>query len=616
MKGMKRELVVLTVLLCAVSCNEKAYPEIPDAAESIIVRTQVGETKAGYEGNTVLPSVFIMDISQGGDAEYDYSLLEMTKESTGNVYNAPEDVTLLWADDDHSNVFIKAMTIPSGLSSVDPENPMTVNVCLDQTEEAGVIESDLLGATSDDGITVDGNSVVITFSHLLTKLCVEYAFSDEFSDNEVSVNSLSFRNVCVTGGYSYAEMAFDESADLAYGDIKMYHNPDDKAAEAIFYPYIPSEDPVLVINTTIDGTVREFECPVSLPAGTGFKSGKRYKMKVTISGTSISDASVTLVKDWEDAEAVTGSASSESVLWIGTSIPGGNGDNNYPKMVADALGFKLYNHSRGASFVCFYDKDSDGCASITDSYDSDTENSFKKKPHLGYSLSATVAEVEAKFNRTDFPEEVLPEWLLESFKDHSFERLIIPYIDGTKASCSTIIFDHGYNDRAAIVNECANHPADGDRAPGYAWLMTLADNSKQTSELYIQDCWNNDNNTSRKNSYLYAMSYLVKRCLEANPRVRIIFGNYFAWKTPQFAWEYGNDNCCNLLCGANEALAGMWMRDIVNVYKYTGIRNFNGDFNLFCPDGVHPHSDTTGESNRIIAGIYINELNGIFNVGQ
>ena len=59
------------------------------------------------------------------------------------------------------------------------------------------------------------------------------------------------------------------------------------------------------------------------------------------------------------------------------------------------------------------------------------------------------------------------------------------------------------------------------------------------------------------------------------------------------------------------------MRHVVNVYKYTGIRNMNingvCDYNVFCPDGVHPHSDTTGESNRIIAGAYINELNGIIN---
>ena len=43
-----------------------------------------------------------------------------------------------------------------------------------------------------------------------------------------------------------------------------------------------------------------------------------------------------------------------NVLWVGTSIPGGTPENNYPQMVADALGFNLYNNSIGASFITFY----------------------------------------------------------------------------------------------------------------------------------------------------------------------------------------------------------------------------------------------------------------------
>ena len=65
------------------------------------------------------------------------------------------------------------------------------------------------------------------------------------------------------------------------------------------------------------------------------------------------------------------------------------------------------------------------------------------------------------------------------------------------------------------------------------------------------------------------------------------------------------------------ALAGMFKRPLVNVYEYTGVRNINingvSDYKTFCPDGVHPHSDPTGESNRKIAEIYIKELGGIIN---
>ena len=185
--------------------------------------------------------------------------------------------------------------------------------------------------------------------------------------------------------------------------------------------------------------------------------------------------------------------------------------------------------------------------------------------------------------------------------------------------CTTIILDHGYNDRHAILNECSWHNGIGETqfaiGSGWDWLYDLKDTRNNVSESFFQGEWNNQE--GRKNSYFGAMIYLVREILEINPRINIVFGNYFAWKSPVFASEYGNDNYCNFLCAANEALAGMFKRPLVNVYEYTGVRNIsiNGvsDYNTFCPDGVHPHSDTTGESNRIIAGAYINELNGIIN---
>ena len=619
MNNLKRFLSVFALIIGGTSCSEKINEEFENIGRSITVRSEVVSlVKAGYDGTTVLPDEFVMDIIQGSNKLYNYSLVNMIKESETNIYNAPEDVRLIWAEDDHSNVTVKAMTIPYGLTEINGHEPMEVSVSPDQDTERKVEESDLLVAESGNGVTIDGDDIKIVFSHLLTKLQVEYRFENELANSLVTVNSIVLENTCIKGGYSYAEMDFDTSVSLQYGDIKMYIDPAENTAECIFYPYIPEKDAILNINTTINGTEKVFSCPVSLKDNGGFKSGTRYKMRLTFSGSDAVDASITSVKSWNTDDNSILTDDCEKVLWIGTSIPAGNGDNNYPKMVADALGFKLYNNARGSSFVCFYSPGEDGTSSWAGASDwTDYESQVWK----GYSLSATIEEVEAKFG----PEGLnVPDWLLNSYKQHSFENLIIPYIDGTIASCNTIVFDHGYNDRATIINECSWHKltdAEGnatERAPGYSWLMELADNSNNTSELYLQGCWHDDNNTARKNSYLYAMSYLIKRCLEVNPKIKIVIGNYFAWKTPVFAWENnGNDNTCNLLCGANEALGGMWMRHVVNVYKYTGIRNMNingvCDYNVFCPDGVHPHSDTTGESNRIIAGAYINELNGIIN---
>ena len=152
------------------------------------------------------------------------------------------------------------------------------------------------------------------------------------------------------------------------------------------------------------------------------------------------------------------------VLWIGTSIPAGDiqhgdngttdlGSNNYPKMVADALGFTLYNNARGSSFVCFYPPSEDG----TDTWAGKDWSEYSGQVWKGYSLAASHAQIDEKFKPLG-----VPEWLINSFKRYSYESLIIPYIDGTKASCDTVIIDHGYNDRSVIINEASWHPGEGE----------------------------------------------------------------------------------------------------------------------------------------------------------
>jgi hypothetical protein len=319
-----------------------------------------------------------------------------------------------------------------------------------------------------------------------------------------------------------------------------------------------------------------------------------------------------------------------NVLWIGTSIPAGDisfsnngttqsitsnlGSNNYPKMVADALGFNLYNNARGASFVCFYPSSEDG----TNNWAGKDWTEYQNEIHKGYSLSASMAQVEAKFGPNGLN---IPEWLLNNFKSYSYESLIIPYIDGTLASCDTVILDHGYNDRQQILNETSWHIGEGEQmviGSGRDWLLTLQDPFEKTltTESFFQGCWWSDENAEDTKKYYWkAMIFLCKKIWAVNPRIKIIIGNYFAVKSNIFAGEYGNDRLGEFICLANTALAN-WLRcQCIEVHKYTGLYNRNlaagNDYQLFCPDNVHPHSDSTGRSNRIIAGIYINALRGI-----
>lgn len=318
------------------------------------------------------------------------------------------------------------------------------------------------------------------------------------------------------------------------------------------------------------------------------------------------------------------------VLWVGTSIPAGDiqfgnngttqstttdlGSNNYPKMVADALGFKLYNNSRGSSFVCFYPPSEDGTANWASASD---WSEYSSEVWKGYSLSASFAQIDEKFGPNGLN---CPQWLINNFKSYSYESLIIPYIDGTLASCDTVVIDHGYNDRKVIINEASWHPGEGETqfavGAGRDWLLKLQDPFETTleTETYFQGKWWNNESVSSKKHYMSAMIFLAKKIWAVNPRIKIIIGNYFTSKSNVFGSEFGNDRLGEFVHLANSAIAS-WLRvNCVEVWHHTGLYNRNvggvNDYQNFCPDGVHPHSDSTGHSNKIIAGVYINALRG------
>lgn len=609
----KYTIKAVSILLSATliyACNEKTeIPEYNYTSDRIVVKTEVeGQTKAGYEGTTALPSEFVMDIIQGNNQNYNYSLVRMTKEDTGNTYKSPEGTVLLWEDSDHSNTSVKAMTIPAGMTSVDAENPMKISVCTDQTTEDNIRKSDLLGAVSGEDIVIDGNDININFNHLMSKLYVTCKIQDELAEKSVSINSIHLENICIEGGFSYADMDYSSEIEGTSGNISMFFNSSENTAEGIFYPYIPQEDPVLVVKTTIKGVKKDFRCPISLKDPNGFLGGKRYKMTVRINGTKIENSTINAVKDWTEDSGRIESIADKKILWIGTSIPSAvewfGIDNNYPKMIADAAGYDIVNNSRPGSFLCFEPV----CTWTTSA---ELEAAFP----LGYCLSATHKEVEDKYrpvlNDIKLKENLSQDWVdkwMNDFLGHSYESLIIPYIDGTLDDCSIIIIDHGYNDRHRTAYECLKNTIPGEIPVGKAWLESLINNTSAYTDTYKLD----------RLSYFVNMNKVIQKCYETRPDIKIIIGNYFASRTPVFATEFTEDiggvMCGDLICLANEAIAAQWGLESVNVYKYTGIDNPTDftQYYKFCPDGTHPGSDPSGQLNQMIAYIYIKELRRIF----
>ena len=606
--SIRRVIQILAVSASALitACEERLTPF--DCDTPITVTSQISEkTRAGYD-NSNLPSKFVMDIEQGSE-NYNYSLVTMSKESDSDAYSALDGTLLLWkgSETNHPTAMIKAMTIPYGLSTIDPTNAMTIKVQTDQRTDANVKASDLLGAKTGDGITINGDNINIEFRHLMAKLYVNYRFADDLTG---TVNSITLKNTCVQGGYSYKEMNYVNSS-LTYGNIQMYHNSADKAAEAIFYPYTPTSNPQLEVSLSINGANKTLTCPIELKDNRGLEGGKKYIMNIRINGTTIDNTSITVVKDWtEDNESIE-AASDIKILWIGTSIPADAypNNNNYPYMIAEATGYTIINNAVPGSFLNFDKNNKIGWQTPEDVVN------FQYYVHT-HCLAATPTEMYNRWYKElqqiqtngKQSEETLNEWMNYIYSQ-SYVYRIIPYINGEISKCNVVIIDHGFNDAGVLIAEGLGYKYEKAPPYGLQWLESLKNGTK-----YV------DNYNFGLLSYFVCMDRIINACKEAckdvNPDLKIIIGNYFAQSVPVFDEYYpdhGGAECAKLITKANEAVAAIYGLDIVNVYEYTGLddRSSHDLFNKFCPDKVHPSSDSHGRLNKIIAQTYIQELKKI-----
>ena len=340
-----------------------------------------------------------------------------------------------------------------------------------------------------------------------------------------------------------------------------------------------------------------------------------------------------------------------SVLWLGTSIPAGDISidpqqlNTYPKMVADALGFDLYNMAKAGSVVSWYPQSPSWTTSAQVAAEFAT----------AYCLSATRQEIYDKYytvlETIRQNEGLSTTWrddYLNDFMDSSYETRIIPYIDGTIAKCDGVVIDHGFNDRGNIFNVCQQHVtedkdsisvwgpgsgADGVEYPviggnaGWWWLTHLADNRYYDGEVYMNTVYAvanglaGDDTGGMRGEYFGAMSYIIAKIQQIDPRIRIVIGNYFSQDYGTALGDGMNSFQTKYILQANQSIADYYGFPCVNVYKHTGLRNrtirkpdgtYISDMYWFCPDGVHPSSDTTGLSNSIVASAYVAQIKGCF----
>ena len=575
----------------------------------------------------------------------------MTRDGSSNSYLFPNNNPPAWTTSDVSKISVKAITCPNGYNRTTGK----MKVSKYQNTVEGIEASDLLGAKTGTGITINGNNINVAFNHLMSKLKVSYTILS----SSLSIDRIELANVAMEGTYSFNDMKHVSSAAPSGNIIEMFLN--NTSAEAIFFPFDPAESKVTPeLRIYLNGSTVPSVCHIYLKDGARFTPGKLYMMNITISESNTSANAEVKIENWgADANI---HLSGERVLWIGTSIAAGdraNGITSYPELIDDAMnctiinnavsGFAGANPTAGSKVIPFKGMfQIDGL--LYDLYKVDWYGGEVIKRNSG--LSLTHKEIETKYKSTlegifngVTDKTKYPNWVNDVLNDLyalSYESLIIPYIDGTKDNCTTVILDHGFSDRAAMVYEAIGLQA---YAPSYTHVQgyTYLKNLQRKEPGYTYDDYlsllnstvgKTDGDLTKEGNYIVEMSKVIQKIKETNPNVRIIIGNYFTTVNPYIVTQYSGfantladyKNFGSLICYFNEAVAGIWDLDIVNVQNHLWLTEdqFPADMSLdpanshvtvvndltkFCYDGVHPWQNK--EAIQAIADIYIEALDGV-----
>ena len=263
-----------------------------------------------------------------------------------------------------------------------------------------------------------------------------------------------------------------------------------------------------------------------------------------------------------------------SVLWIGTSIPEGC---SYTAAVCRLLQMRCQNQSVGASSLCAW----------TDEMGFDSATS-------GLSLMMTSQEKEQAFRpyveRGELTEERLDFW-----KSRSYDIRVLPYIK----EADIIVVDHGYNDPVSMEK--------------------LYNGGEEGVD------WSSDDRTD----FVGAFNCLYRLIRENNPDALVIIGGYFQntctlsyfkrgiWVSAVLTWMARHYHLPLLDVWNYTDIPDGYMPDSgryldeLNAKYGTSFKKYQPDtngnityFQKFCPDAVHPYSDPSGESDRVLDEVF------------
>lgn len=264
----------------------------------------------------------------------------------------------------------------------------------------------------------------------------------------------------------------------------------------------------------------------------------------------------------------------KKIVWFGTSIPAGGlsgyeNELSYPMLVGNKLGAKVFNEAIGSSTV--------HCRRSSYVSNDNPYGFIEPFDAVSRCLSNSLEMQEWVINHFSSFRDA-PTSLSESDKEFirncSYERKIGKYFNKENEP-DIWVFDHGHNDY-------------------------FGDESNYTEE-HQYDCF----------TFRSAMNFLINKIKEYNPRAQIIFlYDYDDKKYPNIVinqrivyddWNFYSYKLYKDLGWTNKTvktngywLDGFWYDDGVSEQNISYI-------DLWCADGLHPHSDKSRKAIDIIA---------------
>lgn len=374
-----------------------------------------------------------------------------------------------------------------------------------------------------------------------------------FSGNVTSAASFKYCKVAISGGEAGIRVTGSISGAITalatyYDEDGVYISYQNIAPDGSTANY---EDYVL----TVPSNAREigFSCNTTLsdPTFEVLSSGVLVELQeavATLQGEIITP------EYWEG----------KKIVWFGTSIPAGGGDNSYPNKVATLLGATVVNEAVSSSMA------RNGIAANvvagTDPY------GWSGLPweNAGWALSADITEKQyfidnwetIRTTLTNTPPTTLDSTAQEFILDCSWENKLGRHLgDGNRADL--YVFDHGHNDN--LNSDIDTEPTES-RDKGY---------------------------------FIGAIAYIIDQILADNPKARICFIGHYENARKE------------AISQAQEIIAEQWDFPLLRLWEKLGwsqetvlVDDVETTMTeVWMEDNLHPHSDTTGEATDLISEV-------------